>query len=92
MQTRVNRLRLKTERGKGRASLENPLISLRWNMDQGDWQFYENLSLGARGDYDPYVDIYNLGIGSEMGLEIVQTDPVGYLVTDCFLTGEPLGQ
>jgi len=91
-QTRVNRMRLRVQRGQGRDGTEDPIIFVRWNFDQGEWSTYEHLSLGKRGEYDPYQDIYSLGVGSEMGLEIVETDPVEYFVADCFMTGEPLGQ
>jgi hypothetical protein len=89
--TRVNQLRLRVQRGQGRDGLEDPQLFLRWKMDHGEWDFYEHRSLGLRGEYPPNVDVHNLGIGTEMSLEIVVTDPVYYLVTDCWITGENLG-
>src|SRR6185369_16482720 len=36
-QTRVNRMRLRVQRGQGRDGTEDPIIFVRWNFDQGEW-------------------------------------------------------
>jgi hypothetical protein len=89
--TKVNRMRFRVCRGQGRSGIEEPLLFVRWNFDQGEWNHYENLSLGQRGEWEPYIDLYGIGVGSEMGIELIETDAVDYFVSDLFMTGEPLG-
>ncbi|MGI9459479.1 MAG: hypothetical protein ACR2NF_05725, partial [Pirellulales bacterium] len=50
------------------------------------------VSLAEHGNYDPYIDLHNLGIGREMLVEIVQTDPVPHVLTHGNLTVKELGQ
>lgn len=86
----VNRLRFRVKRGVATASETTPQASVRWRFDQGDFGDTEILDLGAVGDRDPYVDIYNLGMGREVEFEIAESDSVDFFLTHGFLTVEPL--
>ena len=61
-------------------------------MDQGEYSNFENLDLGALGDYDPYIDLYNLGFGNEIEIEVIESDSVDYLMGQVYLTVESLGK
>lgn len=87
---RANRLRLRMDRGNGTNDTPNPKALFRWSIDKGEFQS-EDIDLGAVGEHDPYVDIYNLGIGREIELEEVISDRVETLSTHGFLTSEQLG-
>lgn len=106
----VNRLRLRFQRGvetgphlaeeqvnqvEGNDPEEHdPKLLVRWRLDKGDWQFYEAIDMGKKGQIRPWAeeDIYSLGVGREIELELVQTAAVDYLLTGLYLTAEPLGQ
>ena len=90
--SRVNRLRVRVKRGVATASETSPVAQIRWRFDQGDWGNYEDIDLGAAGDRNPYIDICGLGIGSELSIEILETDAVEFLVTGLMLTVEALGR
>lgn len=85
---RANRLRLRVKRGA--VSATNPVATIRWRIDRGDWELPETLDLGNVGDREPYIDIYGLGIGREIEFEMVETDTPKFLVTHAHLTAEPL--
>lgn len=89
--SRVNRLRLRVQRGKGPTDT-TPRLLLRWAFDEEDWQPYEEIDLGVEGDACPYVDVDHLGIGSELRIELIETDAVDALVTAAMLTIEGLGR
>lgn len=90
--SRVNRLRIRVKRGVATASEASPVAQIRCRFDQGDWGNYEEIDLGVAGDRNPYIDISGLGIGSELSVEVVETDAVEFLVTGLTLTAEPLGR
>lgn len=86
---RVNRLRLRTERGNGTNALPHPKALIRWSLDKGPFQA-EEIDLGAVGEHDPFIDIHSLGMGREIEIEEVMSDPVETLTTHAFLTSEQL--
>ncbi len=88
---RVNRLRFRVKRGVATSSVVSPLAQVRWRFDQEDWTNYEDIDLGQVGDRNPYIDITNIGIGSEIELEIFESDATDFLLTAVFLTVEQLG-
>ena len=90
--SRVNRMRIRVKRGVATASEASPVAQIRWRFDQNDWGNYEEIDLGAAGDRNPYIDITGIGIGSEISLEVVESDNVEFLVTGINLTAEALGK
>lgn len=90
--SRVNRLRIRVKRGVATATETSPVAQIRWRFDQNDWGNYEEIDLGGLGDRNPYIDISGLGIGSEIEIEIVETDGVEFLITGLNLVTEPLGR
>lgn len=91
MRARVNRLRIRVERGYGRVTDVAPKLVLRWCFDQGPMCLPAEISLGERGELDPYVDLWNLGVGREITFELLETDTANFLPTDMHLTIDPLG-
>jgi hypothetical protein len=89
--SRVNLLRFRIKRGVATNGEKTPHAFVKWRFDQDDWELPEFLDLGVKGNYDPYLDIHNLGIGREMEIEITETDAVDYLLTHAYLTSEVLG-
>lgn len=71
----------------------DPKLLVRWRMDKGDWQFYEPIDMGKKGQIRPWAeeDIYSLGIGREIEVELVETAAVDYLLTHLLVTAESLG-
>jgi hypothetical protein len=94
-QTRVNRMRLRLERGTVDAT-PDPRLSVRWAFDEGPWSSYVDVSLGAVGQRNPYVDVkartQTLGVGKEIKVEMVQTAPAPHLLTNLNLTTKDLGR
>ena len=90
--SRVNRMRIRVKRGVATASEASPVAQIRWRFDQDDWGNYEEIDLGAAGDRNPYIDITGIGIGSEISLEVVESDNVEFLITGINLTSEALGR
>lgn len=95
---RLNRLRLRMERGQG-AIGSNPSIQVRWGIDGSDLTVYQTSSLGEAtvsvgesGNYNPYLDLYNLGVGKEAILELVQYAPVRHVLTHLQVTARALGR
>ncbi len=95
---RVNRLRLRMERGLG-AIGSDPTVQVRYafdgaalNVNQSQSLGEATVSAGESGNYDPYIDIYNLGVGKEMLLEIVQYAGVRHLLTGLTVTAKPMGR
>lgn len=94
---RLNRMRLRVERGQG-AVASSPSAQVRWSFDEGDWTNWSTVDLGESGDHDPYVDVRepngvsSLGVGREVRIEVSQTSPVQHLLTHCLLTAKQLGR
>lgn len=88
---RVNRMRLRLERGRGRVTSPAPKLLFRWCLDQGPYCLPEELDLGARGEVSPFIDIYNLGLCREMTIHMVETDAANFLLTGAFVAAETLG-
>jgi hypothetical protein len=79
---RFNRMRLRVKRGHDVSGN----LCVRWRPDQRDWSNERLIDLGALGDRNPYIDIYNMGVAREMEIEITETDAVDCLLTDLQLT------
>lgn len=95
---RWNRLRMRFQRGQGAIGTA-PSLQVRWALDGSDFTVYQSAStgentvtIGESGNYNPYVDIYNLGVGKEALLEIVQYAPVQHVLTNLEVTARPLGR
>lgn len=102
--TRVNRLRLRVLRGAGDDDQRRALATLRRGVlgdaramlvrvafDEGDVVTHQ-IDLGAVGDRFPFVDLYSLGTGHQLELELVMAEPaIAYRATDALLTVEPVG-
>ncbi len=88
---RINRCRFRFKRGVATAIETNPQAFIRWRLDDGVWGNYEYVSLGSLGDRNPYIDIFQLGVGRDLEMEIIETDAVDFLLTDIFLTSKEFG-
>lgn len=93
---RWNRLRLRIQRGKGAVGT-GPTLQIRWALDGADLTPYQSLSLGEAtvsmgesGNYDPYIDLYNLGVGKEALVEVVQYANVPHVLTHMQVTAKPM--
>jgi hypothetical protein len=87
---KVNRARFRRKGGVVTTSETSPEFMVRTRFDKGNWSDYENLTIGAQGQHDPYVDLYRLGLGRELEMEITESDATEYLLTDILLTVEGL--
>lgn len=90
-QGRVNRLRLRMQRGQGGTGTAYTMM-VRWAFDEGDYTPYTELDLGEPGDANPYVDIHQLGTGREIKLELVHTPALPHILTHAHLTVQPMGR
>ena len=95
---RFNRLRLRMQRGDGALGTA-PTLQVRWAFDGSDFTPNQSLSMGEatssvgeHGNYNPYVDLYNLGVGKEVLLEVVQYAGVPHLMTHLTVTARKLGR
>jgi len=86
---RINRLRFRIKRGTSSA-VSNPKALFRWRMDRGDYNKAIELDLGSVGDKYPYIDLYNVGIGAEIEVEIIETDSVDFIVSNIKMHTEEL--
>jgi hypothetical protein len=84
--TRVDRIRLRRKGSVATSAIESPVVAMRWRFDKGKWSKHQQLSLGAVGEHNPYIDIRRLGIGVELELEITESSAVDYLLTDMLVT------
>jgi len=95
---KVNKLRLRFERGTGGSTSATENLLVRWSFDEGPLTPYATLSIGNDGDSNPYVDVYEpngcltLGVGHEMVMEISQAAAVPHLLTHALLTVKELGR
>jgi hypothetical protein len=80
---RFNKLEFRLKRGLDNNSTE---FFYRYRLDKGTWSNFEYVSMGNLGDYDPYIERHNLGIGKEIEFEVVETDAVDFIMTDMNLT------
>src|SRR3972149_7688555 len=95
---RWNRLRLRMQRGQG-AIGSNPSLEVRWALDGSGFTNFQSetlgeatVSVGESGNYVPYQDLYNLGVGKEALVEIIQYAPVPHVLTHLQVTARPLGR
>ena len=71
-------------------------LLLRWRFDREGWAPYSRLRIGAgrsrteRLPENTYLDVYNLGIGRELELELIETNAMQYVITHGYLTAESL--
>jgi hypothetical protein len=88
---RIKRARIRMKRGVATTSVTSPIAQIRWNVDGMGWNMPQDMDLGEAGDYEPYFDVHGLGIGQEIEMEITQTDNTEFILTDCTLTYQLLG-
>lgn len=83
----VNKLKFDFEQGVDTTSETSPEILIRWTFDnqsaEPEWHT-ETLSLNISPDFDPYAEIFGLGIGRIMRIQIIETDAVKFLMTRAF--------
>jgi hypothetical protein len=89
---RVNRARFRRKGGVANDSETAPVFMVRTRLDKGSWRHYDDLTMGTEGQHNPYVDLYSIGIGRELEIEITETDATDYLMTDVILTVQELRQ
>jgi len=90
MAHRVNRLRFRLSRGETE-EFENQSVRVGWALDRETHTTYEEVALGERGQYYPYVDLFNLGVGRELFIDITEPEITESVITDAVVTAEPLG-
>lgn len=95
---RLNRLRLRFQRGRGAIGTA-PSLQVRWAFDGSEFTNWQSastgettVSIGESGNYNPYVDVMNLGVGKEVMVEIIQSAPVQHVLTTLSVTARPLGR
>lgn len=95
---RVNRLRLRMQRGTGGSTSSTEYVLARWAFDEAAFGPYTQVPIGDDGDADPYADVYDpngalaLGVGRELKLELSQAVGTPHLLTHAQLTVKPLGR
>jgi hypothetical protein len=87
---RVDRIRLRRKGAVATSSEASPSFGIRWRFDKGKWSIYQDVTMGAVGEHDPYVDIRRLGRGIELELEINESDVTDFLLTDMLVTYQEL--
>lgn len=89
----VNRLRFMLERGVDTSSETNPHMLFRWRFDEDaedvEWRT-ETISLGIGTDTQPYVDLFGLGLGHIMHIQIIENDAVDFLLLGMLITTKEL--
>ena len=80
------------KRGVATDGEPDPMFTVRWRLDQGQYALTRNYNLGAKGDRDPYINLYCVGIGREIEMELWETDATEFLVTTVALTARDLGR
>jgi hypothetical protein len=95
---RWNRLLCRLERGQGAIGTD-PTLQIRWALDGAALDINQSVSLGeaelgvgTSGNYDPYLELTNLGVGREALLELTQYASVRHLLTHLTVTAKPLGR
>lgn len=88
---RVNRVQFRVKRGAATTATRRPMFMVRYRMDADNWSDTLDFDLGQKGDWDPYVDISNVGVGRELEMELTETDAVEWLVTHVNVTVRELG-
>jgi len=89
-QRRLNQLRLRLQRGEVTTG-PVPSCEVTWGFDQHPYTETELVSLGQTADYDPYIEWMNLGVGRELNMQIIEHEGEESLITEAWVTAEPLG-
>lgn len=87
---RVNRMRLRRKGGTGTLAETSPQILIEYRWDKTPFRPLPNIAQGSMGTNNPYIDIYSLGIGRELELEITEMQDVKYLLTSMLITYEEM--
>ncbi|TAL13947.1 hypothetical protein EPN95_04640 [Patescibacteria group bacterium] len=88
---RINRLCLRVKRGVATDLNPTPKMLVSWRMDQSNSNDAVEFDLGSKGEMEPYIDLYSLGVCREIEFEITETDVVDYLLTGVSMTVELTG-
>lgn len=90
----VNKLRFEFEQGIDSLTETSPEVLIRWTFDnqssEPEWNT-ETLALNVSPDFDPYAEIFALGIGRIMRIQIIETDSVKFLMTGAKLIADEKG-
>ena len=93
-QALVNRMRFMLKRGVDTTSETTPEMLFRWRFDEDsediEWRT-ETISLGIGADVQPYVDIFSLGIGRTIHMQIIENDAVDFLLLGMLITTKEMG-
>jgi hypothetical protein len=89
-QAKVNRARFELKRGVATPSITTPYMNFRYRFDGGTWSGDNLISLGKVGDYNNYQDLFALGIGRRMEIELTHTDNTDFNLLGLYLTVEQL--
>jgi hypothetical protein len=89
---RFNKLRWRLERGTTSDPDTPPYVEFRTGVDGQSPLDSHHVSLGVLAEREPYMDITNMGIGLELQMQIIETASAPSLITDGWLTTEPMGR
>jgi len=89
-QRRINQLRFRLQRGEVTTGVL-PHCEVIWGFDQNPYTETELVSLGQTADYGPYIEWMNLGVGRELNMQIIEHEGEESLITEAWVTAEPLG-
>jgi hypothetical protein len=64
---------------------------MAYRLDKGPWQRVTNVPIGGKGDRNPYVDVYSLGICTEIEFKISEMQDYDFLLSSMLITYEELG-
>jgi len=86
---KVNRMRFMLERGVSTLTETNPKMLFRWRFDEDpedvEW-ITETIGLGIGTDAEPYVDLFGLGLGRTMHMQIIENDDVDFMLLGMLIT------
>ncbi len=90
----VNRIRFILKRGIDTATVTAPTMLMKWRFDENeediDW-YTRSVDLGVAPDRNLYHDEYALGLGRSIEFQLVQTNPVSFLISGILMTVDEKG-
>lgn len=88
----VNKVQFTLKRGVATDSVDSPTFTYRYRFDESSRWVESTIDLGVKGDYNPYVEITQLGQGREMTWQIIETDAVDFILNEMEITARALGR
>lgn len=73
---------MRCKRGVGNVTGNEPVFSVRWKNDNGEWSNYRQVSLGKIGDRQMIKRLFRLGQYRTRQYEIVHSDPSDFVLSN----------